>query len=58
VDDLVREAHAAVEAAGALGSTYFIFTSDHGLHMGQRRLGAGKRTPYETDLRVPFYIAG
>lgn len=54
----MREAHAAVEAAGALGSTYFIFTSDHGLHMGQRRLGAGKRTPYETDLRVPFYIAG
>ena len=54
----MREAHAAVQGAGALASTYFVYTSDHGLHMGQRRLGACKRTPYDTDVRIPFYIAG
>ena len=31
---------------------------DHGFHMGQHRLAADKREPYETDIRIPFFAAG
>ena len=58
VDDIVADMYAAVEEAGQLNQTYFIFTSDHGLHMGQFNLGPCKRQPYETDLRIPFFITG
>ena len=58
VDDIVAGLHRAVEAAGQLNRTYFVFTSDHGLHMGQFCLGPCKRQPYETDLRVPSLIVG
>jgi arylsulfatase A-like enzyme len=29
-----------------------------GFHLGQRRLGACKRTPYDHDIRVPFLMSG
>ena len=46
-------------AAGGLSSnTYFIFNSDNGFHTGQHRLGAGKMTAFEEDIRVPFIVAG
>jgi|EP01046_Picozoa_sp_COSAG06_P013775 N-acetylglucosamine-6-sulfatase len=58
VDDIVAAFHAAVKAAGQLERTYFFFTSDHGLHMGQFCLGACKRQPYDTDLRIPALAVG
>lgn len=58
VDDIVAGAHAVVAAAGQLDKTYFVFTSDHGLHMGQFCLGPCKRQPYETDIRIPMAIVG
>jgi len=58
VDDIVTALYGAVEAAGQLDRTYFIFTSDHGLHMGQFCLGPCKRQPYDTDLRVPMLLVG
>ena len=58
VDDIVENLYSAVEDAGQLDRTYFVFTSDHGLHMGQFCLGPCKRQPYETDLRVPALIVG
>jgi len=58
VDDIMHDAHELVQQHGALASTYFIFTSDHGLHMGQFRLGPCKRQPYEFDLRIPAFITG
>eukprot|EP00040_Diaphanoeca_grandis_P017505 m.91438 g.91438 ORF g.91438 m.91438 type:complete len:619 (+) comp26469_c0_seq1:28-1884(+) len=58
VDDIVAAAYKAVSDANQLDRTYFIFTSDHGLHMGQFCLGACKRQPYETDIRIPFLIVG
>jgi len=58
VDDIVKEVHGVLESKGALNSTYFLFTSDHGFHMGQFCLGPCKRQPYETDIRVPFMMRG
>ena len=45
-------------AAGKLNDTYIIFTSDNGYHLGQHRLPAGKNTPYEEDILVPFLVSG
>ena len=58
VDDVVHAAHTLVASYGQLSRTYFVFTSDHGLHMGQYRLGPCKRQPYDLDLRVPALFIG
>jgi N-acetylglucosamine-6-sulfatase len=34
VDDLVASVHASVAAKGMLNNTYFVYTSDHGYHIG------------------------
>jgi arylsulfatase A-like enzyme len=39
-------------------TTYIVYTSDNGFHMGEHRLPAGKNTAYEEDIRVPFVIRG
>jgi N-acetylglucosamine-6-sulfatase len=49
---------ATLEDTGELDNTYIVFTSDNGFHMGQHRLGAGKMTTYEEDIRVPLMIQG
>jgi arylsulfatase A-like enzyme len=43
---------------GELSNTYLILTSDSGYHLGEHRLGGGKRTAYEEDVRVPLAISG
>jgi arylsulfatase A-like enzyme len=62
LDEAVREIHREVERRGLLGSTYFVFTSDNGYHMGQHRLtdttNGGKETDFEEDIRVPLMISG
>jgi N-acetylglucosamine-6-sulfatase len=58
VDEMIATMFAALEAAGQLDNTYVIFTSDNGYHLGQHRLFAGKSTPYEEDINVPFVIFG
>jgi N-acetylglucosamine-6-sulfatase len=58
VDDMVGALIKALHDSGELDNTYIIFTSDNGFHLGQHRLGAGKWTPYEEDIRVPLIVRG
>jgi arylsulfatase A-like enzyme len=58
VDDMVGDLVGALQASGELDNTYIFFTSDNGFHLGQHRLGAGKWTPYEEDIRVPLIVRG
>jgi N-acetylglucosamine-6-sulfatase len=47
-----------LQQTGKLDNTYVVLTSDNGYHMGQHRLGLGKQTAYEEDIRVPLIIRG
>jgi arylsulfatase A-like enzyme len=58
VDRLIGRLRAALRATGAASNTYLLFTSDNGLHLGQHRLMAGKRTAFDEDIRVPLIVAG
>ncbi|MFI7448800.1 sulfatase [Nonomuraea sp. NPDC049714] len=37
-------------------TTYVMFTSDNGFHLGQHRLVRGKSTAYDHDVRVPLLV--
>lgn len=47
-----------LQRTGQLQSTYIVFTSDNGFHLGQHRLPAGKQTAYETDIHLPLLVRG
>ena len=49
---------AKLTALDQLDNTYIIYTSDNGFHLGQHGIDYEKFTPYETDVRVPFFIRG
>lgn len=58
VDDMVGNIMKTLRAQGKADNTYFVFTSDNGHHLGQHRLGPGKKTVFEEDIHVPAYVAG
>ena len=58
VDEAVNQVNTALEATGAAGETYVIFTSDNGYMHGEHRIRAEKVQPYDEALRVPFVIRG
>ncbi len=58
VNRAVTQLVSELRADGQLDNTYFVFTSDNGFHLGEHRLPAGKRTPYEDDIHVPFFVRG
>jgi N-acetylglucosamine-6-sulfatase len=58
VDEAVKSIYNLLKSQGKLANTYFIFTSDHGSHFGERRAPEGKQLPYEEDIRVPLIIRG
>lgn len=58
VDDAVEKIVNDLEAKGALGNTYLIFTSDQGFMQGQHRLHQGKFVAYEPSVQVPLLIRG
>ena len=58
VDDMVGQIESELAADGVAQNTYFVFSSDNGLHMGEHRLRPGKLTAFDTDIRVPLIVAG
>ena len=58
VDDMIGDLVGSLRQSGRLASTYFVFTSDNGFHIGQHRMPPGKNTAYDEDTRVPFVVRG
>lgn len=58
VDDLIGSLVATLRRTGALSNTYFVFSSDNGLHMGEHDLMPGKLTAFDTDIHVPLIVVG
>lgn len=58
VDDMIAGVRAELAKKGLADSTYIVFSSDNGFHMGEHRLRPGKQTAYDTDIRVPLVVAG
>lgn len=56
VDEGVGQLFAALETAGQLDNTVFIYTSDNGYLMGEHGQMNTKRWPYDEALRVPLLI--
>jgi arylsulfatase A-like enzyme len=56
VDRSVGRIYKAVDDAGELRRTVFIFTGDNGLFYGEHRIEGGKVLPYEEALRQPLVI--
>lgn len=58
LDEQIGRTADALEAAGELDDTIFMFTSDNGFFIGEHRMRSGKLLPYEPSLRVPTLISG
>jgi N-acetylglucosamine-6-sulfatase len=58
VDKLLADTEATLAAEHLTDSTYIVFSSDNGYHLGQHRLVRGKQTAFDTDIRVPLIVAG
>jgi N-acetylglucosamine-6-sulfatase len=58
VDRMIGALALEVAAKGLTKSTYFVFSSDNGFHMGEHRLLPGKMTAFDTDIRVPLVVVG
>lgn len=56
-DDQMGRIMKALEASGKADNTYIIFSSDHGLAVGQHGL-IGKQNQYDHSVRMPLVIAG
>ncbi|KAG2496607.1 hypothetical protein HYH03_005428 [Edaphochlamys debaryana] len=58
VDDMVDGVVEALRAKGLLDTTYVLYTSDNGYHLGAHRMRHGKNTAVEEDTRIPLYVRG
>jgi N-acetylglucosamine-6-sulfatase len=58
VDEMIGDLVDSLRKSNELDDTYVFFTSDNGFHLGQHRLGSGKWTAYEEDIRVPLVVRG
>jgi N-acetylglucosamine-6-sulfatase len=58
VDDMVDQVIQKLEDKGVMDTTYVIYSTDNGYHLGQHRLQAGKRQCFEEDINVPLVIRG
>lgn len=58
VDRMIGRLQAQVASLGIEDNTYFVFSSDNGLHLGEHNLRQGKQTAFDTDIRVPLIVTG
>jgi N-acetylglucosamine-6-sulfatase len=58
VDKLLADVESTLAAEHLTQSTYIVFSSDNGYHLGQHRLDRGKQTAFDTDIHVPLIVAG
>ena len=58
LDDMVSDFVSALDKYGILDSTYILYTTDNGYHIGQHRLGPGKKCGLETDINIPMVMRG
>ncbi len=58
IDEMIGAVRRKLENIGLADTTYVIFTSDNGFHLGEYSLLPGKMTPFDTDIKVPFVIVG
>lgn len=58
IEDALERLIATLEKRGVLERTYIVFTSDHGLFMGEHGFPAGKGEPFEETTRVPLFVRG
>ena len=58
IDEMVGRVRQRLEALGMTDRTLFVFSSDNGFHMGERRLLPGKTTAFDEDIRVPLIAVG
>jgi arylsulfatase A-like enzyme len=56
VDDAVGRIYHALDAAGELNNTIFVFTADNGLMWGEHAMFSTKDNFFEESLRVPLVI--
>jgi arylsulfatase A-like enzyme len=57
MDSQIGRLLAALERSGKADNTYVIFTSDHGLAVGQHGL-MGKQSVFDHSIRIPWIITG
>lgn len=58
IEDALERLIATLEKRGVIDNTYIVFTSDHGLFMGEHGFPAGKGEPYEEVIQVPLFVRG
>lgn len=56
VDRDVQAVLQALEDTGRLTNTIVVFTSDHGIALGEHRQYRSKNSPYEESVRVPLLV--
>lgn len=58
LDDMVGDIVDKLDELGILDNTHIVYSTDNGYHIGQHRLGGGKKTGYETDINIPMVWRG
>jgi len=56
INDLLREVRLQLDALDLADSTYIVFTSDNGYHLGEHGLTRGKNSMFDHDIRVPLFV--
>lgn len=58
VDEIIEDVVNQLEKNGILETTYIIYTTDNGYHLGNHRVLAGKSLPYREDTNLPMIVRG